>query len=145
MNLNSVSTDHELKLHHFGFVVSSIENSAESFARSLAATWDHKIILDPIQKVRVAFFRGPNSEDPLIELVEPGQSDSPVSRFLQQGGGLHHLCYEVNDLESHLKCCKSAGNIVIRQPVPAVAFAGRRIAWVITRNKLLVEFLERQS
>jgi methylmalonyl-CoA/ethylmalonyl-CoA epimerase len=135
----------DLKLHHFGFVVSSIEKSAESFARSVAASWDRQIILDPIQKVRVAFFRAPNSADPLLELVEPGQPDSPVSRFLEQGGGLHHLCYEVSDLESHLKFCKSAGNIVIRQPVPAVAFGGRRIAWVVTKNKLLIEFLERQS
>ncbi len=135
----------DLKLHHFGFVVSSIEKSAESFARSVAASWDRQIILDPIQKVRVAFFRAPNSADPLIELVEPGQPDSPVSRFLEQGGGLHHLCYEVSDLESHLEFCRSAGNIVIRQPVPAVAFGGRRIAWVVTKNRLLIEFLERQS
>jgi methylmalonyl-CoA/ethylmalonyl-CoA epimerase len=134
----------DAKLHHFGFVVSSIEKTAETFARSLAATWDQNIIFDPIQKVRVAFFRGPNTADPLIELVEPGGPESPVTRFLEHGGGgLHHLCYEVRDLQSHLDFCKSAGTIIIRTPVPAVAFGGRRIAWAVTKSKLLIEFLER--
>lgn len=141
--LESVCAANDVKLHHLGFVVSSIEESADTFARSLGATWDRKIISDPIQKVRVAFFQGSNSADPLIELVEPGEPDSPVSRFLEQGGGLHHLCYEVRDLESYLMISKSAGNIVIRPPVPAVAFGGRRIAWAVTKARLLMEFLER--
>lgn len=132
------------KLHHIGFVVSSIEKSGDRFAEALAATWSRQIVHDPIQKVRVAFFQG-NGQDPLIELVEPADPDSPVSRFLEHGGGLHHLCYEVENLEAHLAFCESAGSTVIRQPVPAVAFAGRRIAWVATRNNLLVEFLERTN
>ena len=86
--------------------------------------------------------RGANATDPLIELVEPAGPDSPVSRFLRGRGGLHHLCYEVDDLEAHLAFCKSIGTIVIRPPVPAVAFGGRRIAWALTRKRLLVEFLE---
>jgi methylmalonyl-CoA/ethylmalonyl-CoA epimerase len=141
--VENVHAADDVKLHHFGFVVSSIEKSAESFARSLAATWDQNIIFDPLQKVRVAFFRAANRADPLIELVEPGEPESPVSGFLERGGGLHHLCYEVRDLESHLMFCKSAGNIIIRTPVPAVAFGGRRIAWAVTKNRLLMEFLER--
>lgn len=132
-----------MKLHHLGFVVSSIEKSAESFARSLAATWDLRIFSDPIQKVRVAFFQGANGADPMMELVEPGGPGSPVSRFLERGGGLHHLCYEVADLELHLKLAKSVGNVIIRSPLPAVAFGGRRIAWAVTKNKLLIELLER--
>jgi hypothetical protein len=59
-------TADDAKLHHFGFVVSSIGKSEDSFARSLAATWDQNIIFDPIQNVKVAFFRGSNLADPLI-------------------------------------------------------------------------------
>ena len=133
----------DLKLHHIGFVVSSIQDCAESFTQGLGASWDGKITFDPIQKVRVTFFEGRNSIDPLIELVEPSEPGSPVSRFLRHGGGLHHFCYEVSDLEGHLEFCKRVGNTVIRQPVPAAAFGGRRIAWVVTQKKLLMEFLER--
>jgi methylmalonyl-CoA/ethylmalonyl-CoA epimerase len=133
----------DLKLHHFGFVVKSIQDCGRSFAQALGASWDEKIFFDPLQKVRVTFFEGRNNADPLIELVEPGGEDSPVTKFLQRGGGLHHLCYEVNDLEGHLEFCKSVGNTIVRPPVPAVAFGGRRIAWAVTRKRLLVEFLER--
>lgn len=131
-----------IRLHHIGYVLASIERGADDFARSLGATWDGKIVFDPLQKVRVTFLQGANAADPLIELVEPGGLESPVSRFMENGGGLHHLCYEVEGMESHLAFCKSAGALVIHQPVPAVAFEGRRIAWAVTQRRLLVEFLE---
>jgi len=132
----------DLKLHHIGFVVSSIQESAESFIQALGVSWDGKITFDPVQKVRVSFFQGRNATDPMIELVEPGESGSPVSRFLERGGGLHHLCYDVENLDAHLAFCKSVGTIIIRPPVPAAAFDGRRIAWGISKKKLLLEFLE---
>jgi methylmalonyl-CoA/ethylmalonyl-CoA epimerase len=134
-----------IRLHHIGFVVASIDEGAETFARSLGATWDGRVVFDPLQKVRVAFLQGANATDSLIELVEPGGPESPVSGFLKRGGGLHHLCYEVEALEAHLAFCKSVGTIVIRQPVPAAAFDGRRIAWGITKARLLVEFLEAEN
>jgi methylmalonyl-CoA/ethylmalonyl-CoA epimerase len=135
----------QLKLHHIGFVLASIEESAESLARSLCATWDGNIILDPLQKVRVTFLKGFHVSDSLIELVEPAGPESPVLRFLERGGGLHHLCYEVEDLEAHLVFCKSVGTIIIRPPVPAVAFGGRRIAWALTKKRVLVEYLESED
>jgi methylmalonyl-CoA/ethylmalonyl-CoA epimerase len=138
----SLRPPNDLKLHHVGFVVVSIPESAESFALSLGATWDGKVVFDPVQKVYVTFFQGHNPADPLIELVEPGGPESPVSQFLQRGGGLHHLCYEVKDLDSHLGFCQSVGTIIIRPPVPAAAFGGRRIAWGVTKKRLLMEFLE---
>jgi methylmalonyl-CoA/ethylmalonyl-CoA epimerase len=130
------------KLHHIGFVVSSIQESAESFTQSLGASWDGKIVFDPLQKVHVSFFQGRSTTDPLIELVQPGEPESPVSRFLERGGGLHHLCYEVEEMDSHLRFCQSVGTRIIRPPVPAVAFGGRRIAWGMTKKRLLMEFLE---
>ena len=142
--LEELSSLGEVRLHHFGFVLSSIQDSAESFARSLGATWDGNIVFDPIQKVRVAFLEGAHAHDSLIELVEPASPDSPVNRFLNGGRGLHHLCYEVADMERHLAFCRSVRTVIIRKPVPAVAFGGRRIAWALTKQKLLVEFLERE-
>lgn len=132
-----------VRLHHVGFVVASIEESAPDFALSVGATWDGKIFSDPIQKVRVTFFNGAHPSEAQIELIEPGQPESPVTRFLTRGGGLHHLCYEVDDIVEHLEYCKSVRSMVISPPVPAVAFAGRRIAWILTRKRLLMEVLEK--
>lgn len=130
-------------LHHIGFVVASIAPAMEGFLRSLNASWDQNVFEDPAQKVRVAFLATRASE-PQIELVEPLNDRSPVHKFLlEKGGGLHHFCYETNNLEAELKSFRSRQAILASPPVPAVAFDGRRIAWVLTREKLLVELLER--
>jgi len=130
------------RLHHVGFVVNSIEAVADRFAKSIGATWDHKITHDPLQLVRVSFIGGGKPSCTSVELVEPAGADSPVGRFLQRGGGLHHLCYEVEQLEEQLSFSRSAGGVIVKPPLPAAAFDGRRIAWVVTKDKLLLEFLE---
>ena len=129
--------------HHFGFVVASIEKSAPSFAESMNASWDGQIIHDANQGVRVSFLCGKNPADPLIELVEPAGGDSPVSALSKRVGGLHHVCYVVDSLDQQLQECRARRSLIVRSPVPAAAFGGRRIAWTFTRNKLLVEYLER--
>ncbi len=130
--------------HHIGIVVQSIQNCVEGFLQSLQAEWDGTIFHDPNQGVRVTFLPSKQTGNPLVELVEPAGENSPVTSFLKSGGGLHHLCYEIEDLEDQLRLSRGQGGIVVRPPVPAVAFQQRRIAWVYTKNKLLVEFLENQ-
>lgn len=134
----------QLRLHHIGFVVRDIETSIQGFIHSMAARWDGHTYHDQIQKVKVTFLRTGLS-DAQIELVEPGRDDSPVSKFLERGGGLHHLCYEVEDIDQALLTLKSKKAVMVQRPVPAIAFAGRRIAWVMTAEKLLVELLEQES
>jgi methylmalonyl-CoA/ethylmalonyl-CoA epimerase len=129
--------------HHVGFVVASIQETVQSFIESLDAEWDGQIIHDSNQEVRVTFLRSKNPADPLFELVEPASEKSPVLSFVRKGGGLHHVCQVVDSLDATLLQCRSRGMIVVRPPLPAVAFGGRRIAWVYTRNKLLLEYLER--
>lgn len=134
-----------LRFHHVGFVVADIAAAVNGFTVSLAATWDGHTHLDPLQKVKVAFLAAGNGATE-IELVEPASEDSPVMRFLQQtGGGLHHVCYEVEDLEKQVADMKSRGCLIVRRGKPAVAFGGRRIAWMLTAEKLLVELLERRA
>ncbi len=130
------------RLHHVGFVVRSIGEAAEEFSRSIGGAWDGRIILDPLQGVRVSFLNGPVPDDALVELVEPAAEGSPVEKFLRKGGGFHHLCYETHDLKKQLEYSRSVGSVIVRAPVPATAFGGRRIAWVYTKAKLLLEYLE---
>ena len=47
------------------------------------------------------------------------------------------------DLEQELARARSCGAVITRRPKPAVAFGGRRIAWIYTKNRLLIEYLER--
>ena len=134
-----------MRIHHIGFVVDSIERIGKSFAESLALTWNQKLFFDPLQKVTVTFMKSTHQAEPQIELVEPVEEDSPVRSFLLKGGGLHHLCYEVPCLETQLEVSRSQGGKLVRRPMPAVAFDGRRIAWIYGREKVLIEFLEAEG
>jgi methylmalonyl-CoA/ethylmalonyl-CoA epimerase len=136
------NNERQFRLHHIGFVVASISASATGFLRSLGANWDGQVFVDTNQKVKVTFLTLLPG-DPQLELVEPNAEDAPVNRFLsEKGPGLHHLCYEVDDLEEALAEMRSNGALLAKPPKPAVAFGGRRIAWMITAEKLLVEMLE---
>jgi methylmalonyl-CoA/ethylmalonyl-CoA epimerase len=132
-------------LHHLGVVVASISRAAEDFAACMSAKWDGEIIHDPLQQVRVAFFRPIGAGNPVFELVEPASESSPVTNFLSKRVGLHHVCYETDDLEAVLEAARAAGLFIVSTPRPAVAFGGRRIAWVSSKNRLLMEFLERKQ
>jgi len=130
------------RLHHVGFVVADLEASAPGMAQALLTDWSREIYTDPLQRVRVTFFPG-GYQSPLLELVQPLGRDSPVFRFLgEQGGGLHHLCYEVPAIPEHLGRIRACGGVIVSRPKPAVAFGGRLIAWALTREKLLLEFLQ---
>lgn len=129
--------------HHVGFAMDSIEKSGPGFAKSLGATWDGNIIHDPLQEARVTFLRTRGPETPAVELIEPAGEKSPLHKFLVKSGGLHHVCYEVDSLDAQLEQSRAAGCLIVKQPLPAVAFGGRRIAWVYTAEKLLIEYLER--
>jgi methylmalonyl-CoA/ethylmalonyl-CoA epimerase len=133
----------EGRLHHVGFIVQSIEESMPGFVRSLGGSWDSQIFHDPIQRVKVAFLRPGVGPEVQIELVEPVGENSPVRRFLEtSNGGMHHLCYEVADLNESVRVMRANGAMLVRPPKPAVAFADRRIAWVLTAEGLLIEYLE---
>lgn len=133
-----------MKIDHVGIVVRDIR---KHFARHLRHLFGAKalgpVIHDPLQKVKVAFIAIPGGR---LELVEPAASDSPVRGFLaEKPAGYHHVCLSVADLDAQLKSCQKAGMILASPPKPAVAFGGRRIAFVLGRDRLLWEFLERRK
>jgi len=130
------------RLHHIGIVVASIEQSLPGYLRSFAGRQTTGIIHDPLQKVNVLFFNTSAAEPVLIELVEPASDDSPVRRFLEKGGGMNHVCYQVADIAEAVVEMKKRKATLVSPPKPAVAFDGRRVAWVMTREWLLIELLE---
>jgi hypothetical protein len=87
---------------------------------------------------------GAGGPDVEIELVAPLNDQSPIKRLLGKGGGVYHLCYEAADLDSAIAKLVAAGCLVVSQPVPAVAFSGRRIAWLYSPLRQLFELVEAQ-
>ena len=67
---------------------------------------------------------------PDVELLEPRSPDSPIAKFIaRRGPGIHHICYEVADLDAALTRCREAGYRLVDE-VPRTGAHGRRIAFV---------------
>jgi methylmalonyl-CoA/ethylmalonyl-CoA epimerase len=93
------------------------------------------------QDVDVAFLPSGESE---IELLEPAGEDSGVARFLQKRGpGMHHICFEVDDIEETLARIKAAGVPLINEE-PTIGTGGKKIAFVHPKGTggVLVELYE---
>lgn len=52
------------------------------------------------------------------------------------------MCFEVENIERAFRLAKDIGGLIIKEPVPAAAFAGKRIVFVFFKELGLVEFLE---
>jgi methylmalonyl-CoA/ethylmalonyl-CoA epimerase len=129
-----------MRLHHIGIAVDNIATHAEAYRRALGIDLSTEVVEDPIQRVRVAFARV--GTDSFIEWIEPMDESSPIASVLRNGGGIYHVCYEVSNLEAAIEQVRNSGGRHVSGPDPAAAFGGRRIAWVYTPNRTLVEFLE---
>jgi len=84
------------RLNHVAVVVPDLAAAAASYSETLGATVSDPIEL-PDHGVTTIFVELPNSK---IELLHPLGDDSPVAKYLERNpdGGMHHLCYEVNEI-----------------------------------------------
>lgn len=100
------------KIHHVGIVVRSIE-TAYAFYRDTLSLPVHKENIIQDQGVKAALLTLGTSE---IELLEPIAPGTGVARFLEnRGEGLHHVCFETDDVHRELATAKARGLAVIDQ------------------------------
>ena len=130
-----------LALHHIGYLVADIEASSALWSTRFGYVLESSIIEDPAQTAFVQFLRQPGSPH-WLELVAPNGPGSRLAAALKTGGGLHHLCYETAEIEAAVGTLRTQGMFPISRPTPAVAFGGRRIAWLLDPAKTLVELVE---
>jgi len=130
------------KVHHLGVAVPSIADAIPVYQKLFGLSLLSEPITDPIQKVTVCFLGSGAAADVVIELIEPASDDAPVASLLRKGGGAYHVCYEVANIEETLEAFKAEGCRIVSAPVPAAAFGGRPIAWLITPTRQLVELVQ---
>ncbi len=135
-------TEEHLNIHHLGVAVADLDQALRFYTTTLGLAQVSPIVTDPIQKVRVCFLENKQQKNFSIELIHPQDATSPVNGYLARGIGTHHICYEVKDLDRTLESWRAKGCLMVGAPVPATAFAGRRIAWLFTPTKHLIELLE---
>ena len=109
------------KVHHVGVVVRDMEQ-AMRFYRDTLGLHVHKQETIQDQGVKAALLTLGDSE---IELLEPLVTDNGVARYLEsRGEGLHHVCFEVDDVEQDLHALKD-NNVEMIDEVTRVGLAGR--------------------
>jgi methylmalonyl-CoA/ethylmalonyl-CoA epimerase len=88
------------KLEHIGIAVKDLDAANELFAKLLGTT-HYKIEEVGSEGVRTSFFR---VGDFKIELLQATRSDSPIAKFIEKRGeGLHHVAFDVDDIETTVK------------------------------------------
>jgi len=114
------------KISHVGIAVASIEEATPFYRDVLGMEFEGTEAVAE-QNVNVAFFAVGESR---IELLEPTADDSPVAKFLEKNGpGVHHVAYEVADLEQRLNALKAEGVRLIDES-PRTGAHNTRIAFM---------------
>lgn len=129
----------ELHFHHIGIVTSDIAATAAHYQRANYAL--SETVLDPIQKVRIAFLS--KAGEPSIELIEPADENSSVQKVLRKNGvSPYHMCYTVNDIEEACERLQDLGYVLLFRPVEAEAFEGKSIAYLYHTEVGFIELLQ---
>lgn len=98
------------RIDHIGIVVQNIDQALETYCAQLGFMLNERLTVED-QQVEVAFLQ--NHED-VIELLAPTDDSGGVARFLEKRGeGMHHICYEVEDIYGTLDRLKAQGTQLI--------------------------------
>lgn len=127
------------KINHVAIVVRDIEESLKFWEDQLGLKLDH-IEAVPTQHSRVAFIPVGDSE---VELVQPTSTDSGLAAYLEKRGeGMHHLCFEVDDIDAKLAELKEKGVRLINET--AEVLPGRKMAFLHPKagNGVLIELYQ---
>jgi len=127
------------KLNHVAVVVNDITEALDFWEKALGIKLGHVEDV-PSQKVKVAFLPVGESE---IELVQPTSEDTGTTKFLQaRGGGMHHLCFEVDNIDEMLADLKSRSIRLINEE--PLVLKGRKMAFIHpeSANGVLIELYQ---
>src|SRR5512137_2473179 len=128
------------KINHIGIAVQSIDDTLPFYRDQLGMAFKGAEEVSE-QKVKVAMLQVGESK---IELLEPTSPESPVAKFLEKNGpGIHHLAYEVENIESAIARLKQEGARMIDE-TPRNGAHGTRIAFVHPKssNGVLTELCQ---
>lgn len=129
-----------MRINHIAILVEDLDSAITFWKDTLGLDLDH-IKEIPEQEARVAFLL---SGDNKIELVEPTTHSSGIARYLQKRGpGMHHICFEVDDILDILNQLKEKGVRLINDS-PQIDSEGKKYAFVHpeSTNGVLIELYE---
>ena len=128
------------KIHHIAVAVDNLDEAAKFYQDGLGLDLTGIEVVSA-QKTKVGFFKIGGSN---IELVQPAEPDSPLDKFLKtKGQGMHHLCFEVDDIEAEIKNLLENGATMIDQK-PRPGAHNSRVAFIHPKSSsgVLIELVE---
>jgi methylmalonyl-CoA/ethylmalonyl-CoA epimerase len=128
------------KVNHIAVVVPDLDASMRFWVEGLGLTFAYKEHVAS-QGVDVAFLTVGESK---IELLQPTDNESGVARYLEKkGSGMHHICFEVDNIEAALARLKAA-EVQLINATPVFGSDGRKFAFIHPKsaNGVLVELYE---
>ena len=134
----------KLRLDHIGIVVQDLEKSIDDWQRLFEFQIRGK---ERIEERRIEVAQLSLDNGPEVELVSSLGEESPVAGFIKdKGGGLHHLCFEVESIQEAIEVLKGKG-IEFVEPAPVRGTEGSSIAFIQPNqlNGVLVELKEKRS
>jgi methylmalonyl-CoA/ethylmalonyl-CoA epimerase len=130
------------KLNHVAIAVKDIAAATRLYRDNLGAVAS-AAVAQPEHGVTTVFITLPNTK---IELLEPLGAASPIAKFLERNpeGGIHHLCYEVEDIVAARDRLKAAGARVLGDGEPKMGAHGKPVLFLHPKDFLgtLVELEE---
>ncbi|WP_298967406.1 methylmalonyl-CoA epimerase [uncultured Methylobacterium sp.] len=122
------------RLNHVAIAVKDLEAGAKIYRDTLGATLSPPLP-QPEHGVTVIFVELPNSK---IELLEPLGEGSPITAFLERnpGGGIHHVCYEVDDILAARDRLVAQGARILGSGEPKIGAHGKPVLFLHPKDFL---------
>ena len=128
------------KIEHIGIAVKNLEKANELYAKLFGVPF-YKMEEVESEGVRTSFFMsGPNK----IELLEAMDEQSPIAKFIKnRGEGIHHIAFDVDNIETELKRLKEEGFVVLND-IPKKGADNKLIAFLHPKstNGVLIELCQ---
>jgi methylmalonyl-CoA/ethylmalonyl-CoA epimerase len=116
------------RLNHVAIAVRDIAKASEVYRKTLGAEVSAKVP-QPEHGVSTVFITLPNTK---IELLEPLGAESPIAKFLERNpdGGIHHICYEVDDIKPARDRLTTQGARVLGSGEPKIGAHGKPVLFL---------------
>ena len=129
-----------MKIDHICFAVKNISEGISYWEDLFGYRQMTEVIVNSLQKVKVSFLCKEDSM--LVKLIEPLAGNQSLVNFVNRGGGFHHLCFRVEDMDKQISELKEKGLLMLVPPQPGEAFNNHDIAFMLARNGLNVELID---
>lgn len=116
------------RLNHVAIAVRDMERAVKVYRTTLGGHTSEKVA-QPAHGVSTVFVTLPNTK---IELLEPLGDNSPIAKFLERNpdGGIHHICYEVEDIIAARDRLAAQGARVLGDGEPKIGAHGKPVLFL---------------